>query len=232
MILACAWRALNQIFSAPFRAVLWKSLALTLVLLGLLWAILTRLFSAWLDNSAVVASHPIVETYAVLLAGIGLVVGLGYFIPPVSMLVASFFLDDVAEKVEVEDYPADPPGRALPVPTALAEAAKFALTMLAVNLVALIFVFVPGVNLVAFFVANSYLLGREYFALAAGRFRPLPEVRELRGRHPGTILAAGALIAAMVLVPVLNLLTPLFGTALMVHLHKRLTARALPVVER
>jgi CysZ protein len=229
MLVSCAWRALNQIFSPPFRSVLWKSLALTVVLLAIVWLAITRFFSWWLSGVTAVENHPAIETYAVLLAGVGLVVGLGYLIPAVSMLVASFFLDDVAEKVERTDYPADEPGRALPTGTALAEAAKFALTMLGVNLIALLFVFIPGVNLAAFFIANAYLLGREYFALAAGRFRPLPEVAELRRRHPGTILAAGVLIAAFVVVPVLNLLTPLFGTALMVHLHKQLTTRALPV---
>jgi CysZ protein len=43
-----------------------------------------------------------------------------------------------------------------------------------------------------------------------------------------TVLLAGAMMAGLVLVPVLNLLTPLFGIALMTQVHKRLSARALP----
>ena len=39
------------------------------------------------------------------------------------------------------------------------------------------------------------------------------------------MLLAGTFRAGLALVPVVNLLTPLFGTALMVHVHKRLTAR-------
>ena len=50
----------------------------------------------------------------------------------------------------------------------------------------------------------------------------------MRVEHRGTVLLAGAMLAGLVLVPVLNLLTPLFGVALMVHVHKRLAARALP----
>ena len=53
----------------------------------------------------------------------------------------------------------------------------------------------------------------------------------LRTENRGTVLAAGAVVAALVLVPVLNLITPIFGAALMVHLHKKLTrnpARPLP----
>ena len=57
----------------------------------------------------------------------------------------------------------------------------------------------------------------------------MPEAARMRREHRGTVLAAGALMAGVVLVPVVNLLTPLFGVALMVHLHKRLSRRALPL---
>jgi CysZ protein len=38
------------------------------------------------------------------------------------------------------------------------------------------------------------------------------------------VFLAGLMIAAFVSIPIVNLATPLFGTALMVHLHKRLTS--------
>ena len=53
----------------------------------------------------------------------------------------------------------------------------------------------------------------------------MPEARRLRQANRGTVLLAGAMLAALVLVPILNLLTPLFGVALMVHVHKHLNAR-------
>ena len=224
-MLQAAVRAFGQILSPPFRAVLWKSLPLTVALLALVWLVLTRLLGWWLSGLSTVADHPWIDTYSVLLAGVGLVVGLGYLLPAVSMLVAGFFLDDVADLVEKADYPADPPGRALSLGESLLASARFALTILAVNLVALLFLFVPGVNLIAFFVANSYRLGQEYFALAAGRHLPREEARALRARHSGTVMLAGGLLALLVALPLVNLLTPLYGTALMVHLAKRLTQR-------
>ncbi|HKH28700.1 MAG TPA: sulfate transporter family protein, partial [Sphingomicrobium sp.] len=146
--------------------------------------------------------------------------------------VAGYFLDDAAEIVERTDFPHDPSGQALPIGRAVLYALRFAGLSLLVNLAALVLVFVPGVNLMAFFGANAYLLGREYFEMAAARFQPLPEAARMRVENRLTVLAAGALMAALLLVPVLNLLTPLFGIALMVHVHKRLCARALPAPER
>ena len=44
---------------------------------------------------------------------------------------------------------------------------------------------------------------------------------------------AGLFLAAFVSIPILNLATPLFGTAFMVHMHKRLAGRATspPLIE-
>ena len=84
---------------------------------------------------------------------------------------------------------------------------------------------VPGVNIVAFFLVNGYLLGREFFEFAAMRIRSPDEARLYRSRHSGTVFAAGLVIAAFLAIPILNLLTPLFAAGLMVHLHKMLSAR-------
>ena len=82
---------------------------------------------------------------------------------------------------------------------------------------------VPGVNLIAFYVGNGYLLGREYFELAAMRYRPPDEAKRMRKQNHGTVFVAGMFIAGFVSIPIVNLATPLFGTALMVHVHKRLS---------
>jgi uncharacterized protein involved in cysteine biosynthesis len=58
------------------------------------------------------------------------------------------------------------------------------------------------------------------------RFRPPDEARAMRRQHRGTVFAAGLLIAVFVSIPIVNLATPLFGMALMVHMHKRLSGGA------
>ena len=91
--------------------------------------------------------------------------------------------------------------------------------------VVLFLLLVPGVNIAAFFLVNGYLLGREYFEFAAMRFREEAEAKALRRRNFGTVFLAGLVIAAFLAVPILNLLTPLFAAALMVHIYKSVAAR-------
>ncbi len=78
-----------------------------------------------------------------------------------------------------------------------------------------------------FFLATAWLLGREYFELAAMRFCPPDEAKALRKRNGATVYMGGLLIAAFVSIPIVNLATPLFAMALMVHVHKRVSAQQL-----
>ena len=227
MLIEAALAAWRNVFSPALRRVLWKSLALTIALLVLVWFALTRLLGSWLSGHPLSVDYPILDTIASFLAGAGLLVGLVFLIPAVSALVAGYFLDDVAQIVETDDYPNEPAGNPLPVGKALLYGLRFAGLSLLVNLAALVLLFVPVVNIGVFFLANAYLLGREYFELAAGRFRPMPEAARMRIGNRAAVLGAGALMAALLLVPILNLLTPLFGVALMVHVHKRLSTRRM-----
>jgi len=72
------------------------------------------------------------------------------------------------------------------------------------------------------------LLGREYFQLAAMRFHPVATAKAFRRRHSATVFTAGLFIAGFVSIPILNLATPLFGSALMVHVYKRLIGNVGP----
>lgn len=225
MLMKAAAAALRQVFSPALRGILIKSLALTIGLLVAVWFGLTRLIQAFQSSHHISADYPFLDTLAYFLAGAGLFVALAYVMPAVSILVAGFFLDDAAEIVERTDFPSEPVGQALPWGTALLYALRFAGLTLLVNIGALIIFFVPVIGIAAFFAANAYLLSREYFEMAAARYRPLAEAAEMRRTHSSTTLAAGCLLAGMMVVPVLNLVTPLFGIALMVHLHKRLAGR-------
>lgn len=227
MLFSAALAAWRQIVSPSFRRILVRSVSLTLLCLALLWMALTGLVGVWLEGHPLSADYPILDGFAFFLAGAGLFIALAYLMPAVSALVAGFFIDDAAEIVEKRDFPGDAPGRPVTFGASLLQGARFALLSLVVNIAALTVFFIPVVNVVVFFGANAYLLGREYFELAAMRFHTQAEASSLRIANRGTVLLAGVLLAGFVLIPVLNLATPLFGITLMVNLNKRLAARRL-----
>jgi len=214
-----ALAALSDVVSKPFRAILLRTLGLTLAGLVALWIVLV-----WLFGHFVVLPWAWAETAIDIVAGAGFIVGLVFLAAPVSSLIAGLFLDEIAEKVERTAFPDDPPGQPLPLAQVLVSSVKFFGVVILANLFALILLLLPGINLVAFLLVNAYLLGREYFELAALRFRPYDEARDLRRANGGRIFAAGLFVALFVMIPVVNLATPLFATAFMVRLHKRISA--------
>ena len=159
-------------------------------------------------------------------AGLGIVVGSVFLMPAVTALVASFFVDDIASQVERSYYPDEPEGLPLPLVRASFEGIKTALFAILVYLLAVPFLIVAGLGAVIFFLATAFLLSREYFELAAMRYRPAAEAKAMRKANKSTVFMGGLLIAAFVSIPIVNLATPLFGMALMVHMHKRLSRTA------
>lgn len=232
-----AIKALQQMFSPPFRSVLIKSILLALVMIVLIsiglhrgLSFLTQSGSTWAEGNLGAASHdPLawVVWIVSIAAGFGIVLGGVFLMPAVTAFVGSFFVDEIAERVERVHYPSDPPGKALPVARSVLEGVKIALVSIVVYLGALPFIFIAGLGLFILFFASAYLLSREYFELAAARFRPVAEARAFRKAHQTTVFTAGLLIAAFVSIPIVNLATPLFAMALMVHMHKKLSQRAL-----
>jgi CysZ protein len=231
MILDAARLSLANLFAPETRSVFWKVLGLTILALVALWFAVREVFIwlalPWIDT--LMPGTPVWAGWLTFVLGIfaslGLALALALLLAPVTALIAGFFLDDVADVIEKRDYPNEPPGRPLPLGEAVAGSLKFLGVVILGNLLALVLLLVPGVNLVAFFLVNGYLLGREFFEFAAMRYRAPAEARLFREKHRSTVFLAGLLLSGFLAVPFVNLLTPLFAAGLMVHLHKRLSAR-------
>jgi CysZ protein len=240
-MLAAVAKALSQILSPPMRSILWKSIGLALVLIVVLAIGLQRLLSwaatsgeVWAEAMLGPGYHTALDVTAWFLsiaAGLGVVVGAIFLMPAITSLVASVFVDDVAEIVEREHYPLERVGTSLPFGPAIVEGIKAALMTLVIYLVALPFVLFAGAGFIIFFIATAWLLGREYFELAAMRFRSPEEAKAMRKAHGMTVFTAGLFIAGFVSIPIVNLATPLFGMAMMVHLHKRLSGPRPELIE-
>jgi uncharacterized protein involved in cysteine biosynthesis len=236
-----AVKALSQILSPPMRSILWRSIGVALVLITVLAIGLQRLLSwfatygeGWAEGMLGPGFHTplnILAWVVSIAAGLGVVLGGIFLMPAITSLVASLFVDEVADHVEREHYPAERPGAALPFAIAMKEGTKTAALTILVYLIALPFVFVAGAGFLVFFLATAWLLGREYFELAAMRFRSPEEAKAMRKDNAAVIFTAGLIIAAFVSIPIVNLATPLFGMALMVHTHKRLSGPRPELIE-
>ena len=164
MIYQAAQLAFQRLFSQPFRAVLWKSLGLTLAALTLIWFTLRGAIewaAAWLVPSTAIDLPQwalFLEPLAAFFAGTLLALGLAFLIAPVMAIVAQFFLDDAAEVIEREDYPDDASGRPMALMQGLVLSVKFLGIVIVANLCALLLLLIPGVNLIAFFLANGYVI--------------------------------------------------------------------------
>ena len=204
---AAAFKAFTQLWTPPFRSVLFRSFGLTVVLLIVAIVAIQTAFGA------LVALPGWVEWMIQIVGGLGLFVGSVFLLAPITSLIAGLYLDDIASHVERADYPRDAPGHVLGALEGLGISLKFGLVVIAVNIGVLFLLLLPGINIMAFFLANGYLLGREYFELAAMRYMAPREARALRRANRVRVLLSGFAIAGMVSIPLLNLLTPLFATA-------------------
>jgi CysZ protein len=234
-------RALTQMFTPPFRQVLLKAIGLALIMIVLLgvgmyygFSWLAETGASWGQSNVGVVPQSVWTVLVWILsfmASLGIITGAVFLMPAVTAFVGSFFVDEIADQVEGVYYPAEMPGVALPFFRAMLEGVKTALLTILVYVVALPFVLFAGLGLIILFLANAYLLSREYCELAAMRFRPPAEAKALRRAHRGQVFFAGLFIAAFVSIPVVNLATPLFAMALMVHIHKRVTGRRVDIMD-
>jgi len=210
-------RAVATMFGRDFVGLLLWVLVLSVLLfagliVGLEYAIVHLPVAAWLKTVLEVAA-PI----AVLI----MVFALG---APVAALVGSLFLDRIAAKVDARFYPADPKAPGAPWIGGTGERIKLVLLAVLINGAALALdAEIPLVPEVVALFLNGWLLGREFFELAALRHLSRPQSDALRRRHAGKIYGGGLLIALLTAIPGIDLIAPFFGAALMAHLFKRVS---------
>ena len=109
----------------------------------------------------------------------------------------------------------------MPTGRAILLGLQFGLLVLIINL-AVLPMLLFGIGAIVLLLVNAYLLSREYFEMAAMRHMPVEEARLLRKQNSPQIFAAGFIPAALALVPVVNLVVPLFSTSYYVHIFQQL----------
>lgn len=234
MIIEAASASFQNMFAPRSRVLFFKIIGMTLLVLLAVWAgfqgVISEFFLPFLGGFSAELPNwlswlSFLSIVFAIFAAIGSALALALLIAPISAIVSGFFIDQIADDIEEKYFPQEPRGTPLPTGKAIAYSIKFLFIVLLGNLLALLLLFIPGVNLIAFFLVNGYLLGREYFEFAALRHHDEADAKRLRSRHSNQVFLAGLLIAGFLSVPILNLLTPFFAAGLMVFLHKKLVRK-------
>ena len=230
MILSDFLKSVAQFDDPKFRRVLWRGMGLTIVLLiaaCLLvnFGINQLLSSAWAANligdqswlGALINIGGVLFTIALSI----------WLMVPVTSAIIALFLDEVAQAVEARHYPHLPKQTATKLQDQILVGIRFLGILLLANIGALILsMIVPLLAPFVFWATNGYLMGREYFQMAAMRRMPRAQVQELYQRHQGSIWTAGILMAIPMSIPLVGLFIPILGAATFTHQFERL--RALP----
>lgn len=226
MILTDFFKALGQIDDRAFRRVLFLGLGLTI-------AFLVGLYAAWLALVDVIADGPLVLPFVgevtwigslLNWGGLGVIVLMSIFLMiPVASAITSFFLEDVADAVEAKYYPTLMPAPKVGFFDALSDTALFFFVLIGANIAALFaYAMLPFLAVPIFYALNGYLLGREYFTIAAMRREGRAGAKEMRRQFSGQIWIAGILMALPLTIPIMNLFIPILGAATFTHLYHRL----------
>jgi CysZ protein len=229
MIFQSFFLALGQLGDPRFRRVLGLGIVLTFALLVASYASLL-----WLVNSVVgeEATLPVLGQVRWLndllsfSSFIFMIVLSVFLMVPVASAITSMFLDEVAQAVEDRHYPGLPKVPGVPFGEALRDTINFLGVLIGANILALIlYIFLAPAALFIFWGLNGFLLGREYFTLAAMRRVGRAKAKELRAKYTGTIWMAGILMAIPLTIPLVNLLIPILGAATFTHIYHKLDAR-------
>ncbi|KAA9015039.1 EI24 domain-containing protein [Sphingobium limneticum] len=215
MVLTAALRAFPSIFHGAALRLLIKTIILTLLLFaGLAVAFwfgfhALRLHFGWGGGTSWGNWGEATATALLMVAS-------GWLLfRATAMAVMGLFADDIIEAVERDDYP-----HVTARPVGWARSLRFACRSVARtvgwNLLALpayILLLVTGVGTIGLFLAlNAYLLGRDMADMVEPRHPTLPPL----SRSSRWLM--GLVSALLFLVPVANLLAPIFSAAMAVHM--------------
>ncbi|MDF1716684.1 MAG: EI24 domain-containing protein [Antarcticimicrobium sp.] len=229
MILKSFLLALSQIGDRRFRRVLFLGIGLTFALLVAAYAgflVVIEVFVGAEATLPVLGEVRWLNDLLSLSSFIFMMVLSFFLMIPVASAITSMFLDEVAKAVEDRHYPQLPPVPPVPFWDALRDTVNFLGVLIGANLLAFIlYALLPVGSVFIFWGLNGFLLGREYFTLAAMRRLGRKGAKELRAKHMGTIWLAGTLMAIPLSVPLLNLVIPILGAATFTHIYHRLESR-------
>ena len=156
---------------------------------------------------------------------------MGFFLmAPVAAAFSGLYAERVAEKVERLHYPANI-GREVDFWDGVLESLPLIGAVLGVALLSLALTPVLGpLAPVLFYGLNGWLLGREFFQMAARRHLDAAAATDRRRALSGSVTGAGVMIALLLTIPFVNVVVPVLAAATFTHLFQITDASSRPAL--
>ncbi len=219
--------SIGQLFDKRILAVFAKSMLVTLAIftaLGAgLWFGIDYLAATYFSASQSVASLAAATAFLIALLGAWLLFRV------IAIAVIGVFADEVVHAVEAKHYPDRfATARDLSFTRSAAMGLRSAGRALLVNLALsplYLILLVTGVGTaIAFFIVNSWLLGRDLGDMVAVRHMPAQDLQRWRANTRLARFATGAAGTGLFFIPFANLIAPIVGAAMATHMfHRRRT---------
>ncbi|RYD58913.1 MAG: hypothetical protein EOP60_02555 [Sphingomonadales bacterium] len=214
--------SLGQLLDRPVAMVFLKSLLVTLLLFGVLgvglWYGVRWASDRWIGANAGAFAD---------IAVIVVIFGAHWLLfRAIAIGVIGIFADEVVAAVEAKHYPgAHADARDVPLARSIAMGVGSGVRIILIN-VALSPIYLglllTGVGTaIAFFVVNSWLLGRDLGDMVAARHMKYGELPKWRSRTSFRRFVLGMFGTGLLLVPILNLIAPIIGAAMATHAFHR-----------
>lgn len=210
--------SLAQLPERPMAKILAKSLLLTLALFVLfgvgLWHLVHWLADRWFGAAD--------EAYADI-ATLLLLIATGWLLfRAIAVAVIGFFAEEVVAAVEAKHYPdALQSARNVSFVRSLHMGLGSIGRLIVVNILLspiYLALLITGIGTAAaFFLVNSWLLGRDLGDMVAARHVARPNMADWRRRTTISRFALGMAGTGMFLLPILNLVAPILGAAMATH---------------
>lgn len=206
-------RGVSQLNDRAIQKILWLSIGAAVLIFVSLWT-----------GIAFVLTHTSffqwswLETVTDILSGLATAAITWLLFPGVVSAVIGLFMDQIANCVEARHYPKLSEARNPTLLDSIISSLKFLGLYVTINLCLLPFLFLGPLYLLIYYIANGYLISREYFELAARRHLSTIEVHSLRRTNKGQLLLLGIAITFLLTVPIINLITPVIAVGAIIHL--------------
>ncbi len=190
------------------------------------WSILAWVLSAFISSYIGVTGLDGLIFHVIGGAG-GMLIA-WFLFPLLYPILISFFDDNIAMIIERKDYPELPAATPPFWPTIMHDVI-FSLKAIGLNILCLPFYIFPPIGVFVYYLLNGYLLGTQFFRMAAGRRVNVATARAMESNARWSIIMTGVAISFCATIPFLNLAAPIIGVAAMLHLFHAL--RGTPAQE-